>query len=193
MVPPPEGGEIAGGLDCFGGATCTVAVEGDCAYIGDWAYGLHVIDVTDPTGPRVLGGVETPNYTLLDVAVAGPHVLAADAWNGLQVLPAQCEFSSVGDRVEGGSAVHLQIAPNPAADRLTIRFAARRDGPVQASIYDLTGRRVRGLSRSVLCAGDHDLVWDGCGDEGHAVAAGSYLVRVTSPEGSTAGRFVVIR
>ena len=74
-----------------------------------------------------------------------------------------------------------------------IRFAARSDGPVQASIHDLAGRRVRGLSRGVLGAGDHDLFWDGRDDGGRAVAAGSYLVRITSSDGSTAARFVVIR
>jgi hypothetical protein len=176
----------------FGGRAYGVAVQDGHAYVGDTVFGLHVIDVTDPASPKVLGGVATPG-SAWGVAVAGPHAFVAD-WNrGLQVIPAQCEFSSVGDPVVGLSALRLRIAPNPAADRLTIRFASRREGPVQTSIYDLTGRRVRDLSRDILSVGDHDLFWDGRDDDGRAVVAGSYLVRITSSEGSTTGRFVVIR
>jgi len=87
----------------------------------------------------------------------------------------------------------LRASPNRASRQTLVHFETRDGGPVQASVYDLAGRRVRGLSDGFLSPGVHDLLWDGRNEEGRAVAAGIHLVRVSMTEGTTTGRFVIVR
>jgi len=87
----------------------------------------------------------------------------------------------------------LRVHPNPASCQTLIHFETREGGLVQASVYDLAGRRVRGLSDGILCPGVHDLLWDGRAQDGCAVPAGIYLIRVSAAEGTTTGRFVIVR
>lgn len=116
-----------------------------------------------------------------------------DDQSGLQVLPVQCDPAGVGFDGGGLSTRILRIIPNPSSTRTVIRFAAQIPGPVQASVYGPAGRLVRRLSTVIPGGGAHDLSWDGCDADGHAVAAGVYLVRASTPEGATTGRCVIVR
>lgn len=72
------------------------------------------------------------------------------------------------------------VYPNPFNPRATIRFSLPAAGPVEVCVYDLRGRQVRSLRRGALAAGEHDLVWDGTGDDGRRVPGGAYIVRLVS-------------
>jgi flagellar hook assembly protein FlgD len=89
--------------------------------------------------------------------------------------------------------MRLRAYPNPASRQTLIHFETRNGGLVQANVYDLVGRRVRGLTDGIVGAGAHDLFWNGHGDDGRAAPAGVYLVRVSTTEGVTTGRFVIVR
>jgi flagellar hook assembly protein FlgD len=90
-------------------------------------------------------------------------------------------------------SIFLQTLPNPSAHQTVIRFETRNGGRVQVAVYDPTGRRVRMLSERTLAAGVQNLSWDGRGDDGRAVTAGIYLIRVSTAEGTTTGRIVLIK
>ena len=95
----------------------------------------------------------------------------------------------------------IAAEPNPFHDRVSLRFtltgdagegalprdpAARftaSDDRVQVEIYDVAGRLVRGWRLIRTAAVPLALEWDGRDARGHAVRAGSYLVRVRSRAG----------
>lgn len=54
------------------------------------------------------------------------------------------------------------------------------DGPVELSIYDVTGRLVRTLVSETQTTGPHQVVWNGRDDAGRAVASGVYMARLQS-------------
>jgi hypothetical protein len=56
----------------FLGNAYGVDVEGDCAYVADYGYGLRVIDISDPAFPSALG-VYSTGGSATDVAVDGDH------------------------------------------------------------------------------------------------------------------------
>jgi flagellar hook assembly protein FlgD len=72
----------------------------------------------------------------------------------------------------------------------TVRFGVSRAGRVQVNIYDVAGRKVRGLADRVFPAGEHTLQWDGTDDAGGKVARGVYFVRSSVQKDS--GRIIVL-
>jgi hypothetical protein len=71
-------------------------------------------------------------------------------------------------------------APNPFRGSTRIPFSLRHSTHVDLTVFDLSGRRVRGLLDADLSAGDHDRVWDGRDDSGMPVATGIYFARLTA-------------
>jgi flagellar hook assembly protein FlgD len=55
------------------------------------------------------------------------------------------------------------------------------------------GRLVRLLATGMAAAGSRDLVWDGRSNDGRAVAAGTYLVRLDADTGGVTQRVVRLR
>ena len=97
-----------------------------------------------------------------------------------------------GESVEGGGVTLEQNHPNPFHPRTRIRFALEEDGPVDLSLYDAGGRRIRRLIEGNLAAGVHSADWDGRDERGKPVAPGVYYYRVVTPEGSRARKLVLL-
>ncbi len=79
--------------------------------------------------------------------------------------------------------------PNPFRYTTRIWFALPVETPVSLNIYTLQGRLVRRLITPdrKLSADDHQVFWDGSGDNGMRCAAGPYIYRLIT------GRFVKAR
>jgi hypothetical protein len=159
-----------------------------------------VLDIANILLPVIRGGAKTPGYAS-DVAISGggplaggaAYVFVADGPSGLQVLPIQCAASAdVGDGPAVASGMNVKIFPNPGSANGFIRFATTRSGPVQASLLDVTGRRIRVVFHGTLRAGEHTLAWDGRSG-GRPLPAGVYHVRVVSSEGTWTAPYVAIR
>jgi hypothetical protein len=109
---------------------------------------------------------------------------AADAGQrGLYMAAASFTVTDVtgaGDLAYGAHA-DLAASPNPAHAGTTIRYLLPSTLTSRLEIYDPQGRRVRGLATIPSAAGWQEIVWDGRDDEGRAVAAGSYWVRLWTP------------
>jgi hypothetical protein len=71
-----------------------------------------------------------------------------------------------------------------------VRFGVAKAGRLQIYIYDVAGRKVRGLADRVFPAGEHSLQWDGTDDAGAKVPRGVYFVRTSVQSG--AGRIIVL-
>jgi hypothetical protein len=89
------------------------------------------------------------------------------------------------------------LAPNPlgaAAARTRLTFELFRDGMVEAAIFDVAGRRVRGFPGARLQRGRHVIEWDGRTDDGRRAPSGVYLYRLSLEGGEVlAGRVAVVR
>jgi hypothetical protein len=69
--------------------------------------------------------------------------------------------------------------PSQSPEGLNIVFEMAQTLPVEAAIYDLTGREVVRLSNGeVFRSGRHVLQWNGTGGNGEPMASGTYFYRL---------------
>lgn len=86
-----------------------------------------------------------------------------------------------------------QNAPNPFRGATRIAFSIPADGPVRVEVFDLAGRRVARPLDAVLPAGGHRIEWDGRSESGRRVAAGIYLYRLTTQQGTVSRKLVALQ
>jgi hypothetical protein len=81
-----------------------------------------------------------------------------------------------------------QNTPNPFRLSTTIRFALERPGHVKLEMFDLAGRQVATLLDGARPAGDAEVDFDPRGLPG-----GVYFYRLSTPDGASVRRCVVLR
>jgi flagellar hook assembly protein FlgD len=84
----------------------------------------------------------------------------------------------------------LPCTPNPFRSDTVVRFALAAEGPVMVQVFGVDGRLVRTLLRGALPAGTRSVRWDGRDDGGRPVAAGAYLLRLKTADGTDARRVI---
>ena len=96
-------------------------------------------------------------------------------------------WTLVGRGQIGRTLARVQVWPNPfnagrGPTQIQIDLAnVQMPQPLSVGVYDLAGRRVRGLWENQLrSAGRQGLEWDGRDDQGRLVVPGLYLLRVES-------------
>jgi len=87
----------------------------------------------------------------------------------------------------------LAAYPNPFRPGTTVPFALGRGGRVRVLVYDVAGRRVATLTDRVLGEGAHETCWDGRGDDGRPVSAGTYFVRMETGGTVASSKLVRLR
>lgn len=85
-----------------------------------------------------------------------------------------------------------QNAPNPFNPITTIKYATSAAGPVQADVFDASGRHVRTLLNATQPAGEHQLRWFGDDDAGQHVPAGIYLYTVRAGDEVATRKMVMV-
>ena len=105
------------------------------------------------------------------------------------------QFGTLAVQVLGApEALKPVVSPNPMRANGGIGFATSRPGPMQAELFDASGRRVRRLTAAASYAsGWHEVVVDGRDDGGSTLAAGIYFYRIVSVDGVVSGRLVLLR
>jgi hypothetical protein len=86
--------------------------------------------------------------------------------------------------------------PNPFNPQATLRLyvpAGTQDQRVEVGVFDLRGRRVRGLQGGPLPAGWHDFTWDGRDDAGRAQASGVYVWRTVQGASATSYKTTLVK
>jgi outer membrane protein assembly factor BamB len=93
-----------------------------------------------------------------------------------------------------GDSPSLVCSPNPCVTGTTVSFTTARAGTVSLAVHDAAGRLVRSLVRGAnVGPGAHQLSWDGRDEQGRSVAAGLYLARMESREGTGTVKLIVTR
>ena len=71
-----------------------------------------------------------------------------------------------------------RIGPSPFHAWTSIEFVTVDPAVVDLTVYDVTGRLVRTLSRGPVSGGAHEVRWDGRDARGRAIGAGVYFLRL---------------
>ena len=86
------------------------------------------------------------------------------------------------------------VGPNPFNPSTTLRLSLPTRGMVSVDIYNVLGQVVRKvLTKQVLEAGHHALLWDGRNEAGRPVASGVYLYRLTFGDQALVGKMTLMR
>jgi hypothetical protein len=109
-------------------------------------------------------------------------------------LPVVVETSTTVNPSTGSVSFSLSPAvPNPFGSATEIRFALPAAGEHALTVYDVAGRRVRGLSSGRREAGLHVVRWDGRNDAGQPVPSGVYFYSLRADRGELRQRAVLQR
>lgn len=73
-------------------------------------------------------------------------------------------------------------APNPFNPSTNIHFQVPKTANVQITVFDMLGRQVKVLVDRSYDVGYHMIRWDGTGEGGIPVAAGTYFFRMRSED-----------
>lgn len=92
-----------------------------------------------------------------------------------------------------GTGTLLQNVPNPFDPDTVIRFELAREGPIELSIHDVTGRLIKALLREWRPAGANVAGWDGTDAEGRPVAAGVYFTRLRTEQDQSIRKMIRLR
>ena len=87
--------------------------------------------------------------------------------------------------------VSVRAYPNPFNPRTTFEFELPAGGPIQVTVFDLAGRKVRALMDETLTRGTHSVVWDGSNDDGRILPSGVYFVQAVTSGTVSTGKVVL--
>jgi hypothetical protein len=111
-----------------------------------------------------------------------------------QITAFTCGSTSVEpDAVGSEIAVTVRVCPNPLTSGTTIQLDLPVSQTVEASIYDVKGRRLRTMREVVPAGQGQGIYWDGRNQNGVAVAPGTYYYRLTGLERPVTGKMTVVR
>ena len=71
-----------------------------------------------------------------------------------------------------------QNTPNPFNPSTTIRFELPHAAPVDLSVFNISGQKIRTLVHQNKPAGSYSVIWDGVDKSGNKVASGVYFYRL---------------
>ncbi len=99
-----------------------------------------------------------------------------------------CPTTGVAEKNQPVTLTVLSAHPNPFTGSTEISFALPKDGKVNLSIYDASGRLVTTLLNSNLSAGTHTVVWNA-----QNMPAGIYFYKLTTADMSVTKKLVLMK
>ena len=72
----------------------------------------------------------------------------------------------------------MGIYPNPFNPETNIDYSVKEETPVEITIYNMKGQKVKTLVDKSVSAGDHKVVWHGDSDSESSVSSGVYFVKM---------------
>jgi len=91
------------------------------------------------------------------------------------------------------SLILSQITPNPALQRVDVKYTLPEDSKVRLEIYDITGSSIAILVNELQKAGYHRVLWNGTDLSGKKVPSGVYFCLLKAKDGTRKTKFVYLR
>jgi hypothetical protein len=141
-----------------------------------WSATLPTVTPSSPQRASVQSG---PAPTLISGAF-----VSIDTESGNTKITAMTDqqLSGVGAQPIAAPGVVL-AAPNPFVNRTAFSFTLPVSQEVAVSVFDVSGRTVWSVPRTMLMAGPHRFVWTGDDATGKRANVGTYFVRVRGSAG----------
>lgn len=147
-----------------------VFVKGNLAYVTWYADGLKVIDITEPTEPKLVGYYDTVEGGPIALSLFGawgayPYyssgkVIVSDTQTGLYVLRYTGPMTSVPPLAAPIFFALHQNYPNPFNPQTVIRYQLPFPSRVSLKVYNVLGREVAALVDGEMNPGEHHVSWD---------------------------------
>jgi len=84
--------------------------------------------------------------------------------------------------------------PNPSRDEVHFQFILPSKSPVDLTIYNVTGQKIRSLLKSkILEAGLHTCKWDGKDEKGQRVPSGIYFYQLRNQADAYMGKLILTK
>jgi len=100
---------------------------------------------------------------------------------------------SIEDNLAIAPAIILENYPNPFNPHTSIRYSVARETPVNISVFNIKGQKVKTLVNCVLGAGTHEAIWNGCDELGQVASSGVYFYQMTTPEKSYRRKMLLLK
>lgn len=166
-----------------------VGRSGSFVYLTCPSEGILVLNVAQPTAPILIGSTNALQEPYAIAATLDAVCVADDS--GLRVLPVQCSGSSSAGVIDPGLA--FEVIPNPARGESEVRFFMDGASSVRLDLFDSAGRLVRRILDRPLAPGRQAIAWRATDDDGRALPAGVYQVRLQAGAVTRIGKAIVVR
>ena len=83
--------------------------------------------------------------------------------------------------------------PNPFNSSVEINFNSGYAQRIRVDVIDILGNKVKTLYDDVCQAGPNRLIWNGTNSDNHGVGSGTYFVKLTGGDQSTAKKAVLLK
>ena len=104
----------------------------------------------------------------------------ANGCYGLNILDLS-QIVSIDEYLQVPAATfNMRNYPNSFNPKTTISFEIVKSGDVLVNIYNIKGQLVKSLINSSMCAGKHNVIWDGKDNNGVNCSSGVYYYRIES-------------
>jgi len=160
-----------------------------------WVGRQRVFDEMLATSPRAplsslkwywSAGSGTTTFDHVDVRPLDEGLAAMSA-PGADAAGVGAPEASVGDDV-----VLYKPSPNPFERTTRFAYALSGSQRVDIGIFDVAGRRIRGLVRGTQTTGQYQVVWNGLGDDGVRARDGVYFLRAVIGPDTRIARIVYL-
>ena len=91
-----------------------------------------------------------------------------------------------------GSAILRQNSPNPFRDVTLIPYSLSREAHVTIKVYNILGHEVATVLDAPQPQGDHLVDWDGTGEDGQRLSAGTYFYELEADGTRQVRRMVLL-
>ena len=141
------------------------------------------------------------NVTSLNNGIAGVFFRAEGGVTEISVdeIHFGTTFESIVPLGDGGEnplslseTVDFVNYPNPFREMTTFQYSLETRSAVRLSVLDLNGREIVRLLDEVQPGGNHEIIWDGTGEEGARLTQGVYFYRFSKGEVMNVGRILLL-